>query len=128
MHRRFSNAFRPAFCLVAFLAAGLAWLRAGGPEFAAAIPRTSVEPGSIVEIHAMPGHDVVFVSGGSLAGHRNGMAFAAVRGSEMIGELIVVEASPRYSAMLITSIAPAAVLQPEDTVTVKVRPAEKSGR
>ena len=101
--------------------AAASWLHAGAPDFAVSAG-TSVEPGRIVEIVPASGADLVIVKGGFQSGYRNGMAFAAVRGSAVIAELIAVDHTPRFSAMLITSIAADTPLQPGDRVTVQVRP------
>lgn len=63
--------------------------------------------------------DVVVLTGGYDAGFRPGVACNIQRGEEIIGTLVVAEATPEKSAALITELNPENPIRTGDTVRVR---------
>jgi hypothetical protein len=79
----------------------------------------SVGQAQITQVVSASSADLVVLGVGYEAGFRQGMICNVTRGSEKLGELVLVDLRPRVASALIVNLTPDRSLQPGDTVIVK---------
>lgn len=79
----------------------------------------SVGQARVTQVVSASSADIVVLDAGYEAGLRQGMICSVTRGSEKLGELVLVELRPSVASALIVNLTPDRSLQLGDTVLVK---------
>lgn len=103
---------------ITLITALLALSGAGAVRAEIAVER-SVGQAQITQVVSASSADLVVLDAGYEAGLRQGMVCSVSRGSEKLGELVLVDLRPRVASALIVNLTLDRSLQLGDTVLVK---------